>query len=226
MNVGTDRLFGGTRNSDQESLNDAFPKILIKNIQTVIRYGYRIPGVTNTKIYIGRENLQEAEDFVFSKYFDLESEKQQLLSSDHFALRNFVYNTLRKFSSLLKRRERALKEYRNSLGVPIAIKQDETRKDDDVLIPFPIDEILSERKELLELGIRSLSSEQQSLIEDYFFKGKTIKKISTKAGKSCQAIHRRIWQILALLKKRINNAYQIDHLKINCPQIIETLLKK
>lgn len=226
MNVGTDGLFGETRNSDQESLNDAFPKTLIKDIQTVIRYGYRVPGVTNTKIYFGRENIQEAEDFVFSKYFELESEKQQLLSSNHFALRNFVYNTLRKFGSLLKRRERALKEYRNSLGVPIALKQDETWEDDDVLIPFPIDEILRERKELLELGISSLSKEQQNLIEDYFYKGETIKKISTKAGKSCQAIHRKIWQILTLLKKRINNTYQKDYLKINCPQIIETLLKK
>ena len=146
-----------------------------------------------------------------------------MLETSALAERNFVYNSIRRFATLLKRRERAHILYKNSLGTPVSSKSDDGGHDEEVLVPFACDTLLDEKRELLDAAITTLTSEQKVIIKDHFYFGKTIKEISLKSNKSCQAIHRKVWQTISILKKRISQDIQKDLHGMDKSQIVDVL---
>jgi predicted DNA-binding protein YlxM (UPF0122 family) len=200
-----------------------FPKTLLRNIDSVLKFGYKVPGKVSFRLNLAKVNAQEAEDFCLSSYFRLRENEKELLEASALSERNFVYNSIRRFASLLKRRERAHILYKNSLGTPVSSKSDDGGHDEEVLVPFPCDTLLDEKRELLDAAIATLTGEQKVLIQDYFYLGKTIKEISIKSNKSCQAIHRKVWQTVSILKKRINQDIQRDLHGMDKSQIVDVL---
>jgi hypothetical protein len=203
-----------------------FPQELLKEIKSVLNFGYRIAGVKTIKLYFSKENLEEAEDYCFLSFFKLEKEKQEILKSSRYERKNFVFNTLRKFRALLKRRELAHKKYKNSLGIEICDTSLESACCDNIIIPFRNNDDLDEKKELLDIALKGLKDNQKAIIWDYFYSGHSIKTIALKNNKSCQAIHKYIWSVVGILRKKINQMIQLKDFKISKTQTVEVLLAR
>jgi RNA polymerase sigma factor (sigma-70 family) len=177
----------------------------------LINSGYKVSAGRYIQVPFAGQEQEDAYVSAMAEFEKLNAKEKGELCSDHFALKRFLFNHLRKFKRLLKKENEKMENIK--LDGFLEIKRN------------GITEYIqrADNYERLYLGLECLTPDYQNLLAKYFFEGLTMKKIAKEYGISSQAIFKHIQKGLRDLRQLLNASGMNKQPKLSTIQVINNL---
>ena len=173
--------------------------------------GYKVSRHKSVKLGFSWDQKEDALVFVLDAYEQLELPLREELNRDKFKLKQFIFNNLRRFDRLIRKDGKKVKE--------LTCETDSTIKVNGSTRFVP----RSENFDKLHIAIECLNFESRCLLENYFFKGATIKMLASSQKISPQAVFKKLKAALRDLRQILNASGMSRQNNISEAQIVNSL---
>ena len=194
------------------SLNQDNPNHTVSTLTiALINSGYKVSTGRHITVPFVNQEREDAYVFVMAEFEKIDAKEKGKLLSDHFSLKRFLFNHLRKFQRILKKENEKMENMKSESFLEIK-RNGATEYIERV-----------DNYERLYLGLECLNSDYRNLLAKYFFEGLTMKKIAEEYGISSQAIFKHIQKGLRDLRQLLNASGMSNQYKLSTAQVINNL---